>query len=266
MRSLKTLMEYLLAEAREPSQRDILDAIEHAKEGYPEEIDQDAGIEDFDKVYLGKLTVDEIGRYDDLSSWMEDISDEDELRSFRGEKWKRMAELWGDAPPPIVIVSGDTFTVVGDGRGRVSYASYRGIPLEAWELRYKNKAAFDLSLDKLVAHRDALFDAYVHCAYRGKCSKSSGPIVVVETEDGKYQLTDGYHRLIEHLLDHGGASPLRAIIGGEGSGEYAIARGGERWAGDASKRYGNLEDLTDKRTLAGHAKRRKMQKSLKNVK
>ena len=124
---------------------------------------------------------------------------------------------------------------------------------------------FDLSLDNLVAHRDALFDAYVHCAYRGKCSKSSGPIVVVETEDGKYQLIDGYHRLIEHLLDRGGASPLRAIIGGEGSGEYAIARGGERerWEGDASKRYGNLEDLTDKRTLAGHAKKRKMQKSLK---
>ena len=122
---------------------------------------------------------------------------------------------------------------------------------------------FDLSLDNLVAHRDALFDAYEHCIYRGKCSKSSGPIVVVETEDGKYQLIDGYHRLIEHLLDRGGASPLRAIIGGEGSGEYAIARGGERWEGDASKRYGNLEDLTDKRTLAGHAKKRKMQKSLK---
>ena len=125
---------------------------------------------------------------------------------------------------------------------------------------------FDLSLDNLIAHWDSLFDAYVHCVYRGKCSMSSGPIVVVEIEDGKYQLIDGYHRLIEHLLDHGGATPLRAIIGGEGSGEYAIARGGERWEGDASKRYGNLEDLTDKKTLAGHAKKRKMQKSLKNVK
>jgi hypothetical protein len=129
-----------------------------------------------------------------------------------------------------------------------------------------DEAAFDLSLDNLVAHRDALFDAYMHCVYRGKCSKSSGPIVVVETEDGKYQLIDGYHRLIEHLLDHGGASPLRAIIGGEGSGEYAIARGGERWEGDASKRYGNLEDFQYKSTLNGHAKKRKMQKSLKNVK
>ena len=158
--NLETLMEYLLAEAREPSQRDILDAIEHVKEVYPEEIDQDAGIEDFDK----------------------------------------------------------------------------------------------------------LFDAYEHCVYRGKCSKSSGPIVVVETEDGKYQLIDGYHRLIEHLLDRGGATPLRAIIGGEGSGEYAIARGGERWVGDASLRYGNLEDLTDEDTLDSHVKRRKMQKSLKNVK
>jgi hypothetical protein len=122
---------------------------------------------------------------------------------------------------------------------------------------------FDLSLDNLVAHRNSLFDAYEHCVYRGKCSKSSGPIVVVEIEDGKYQLIDGYHRLIEHLLDHGGAVPIFAIIGGEGSGEYAVARGGERWVGDSSKRYGNLEDLTDKRTLNGHAKRRKMQKALK---
>ena len=125
------------------------------------------------------------------------------------------------------------------------------------EVETVSQRPFDLSLDNLVAHRDALFDAYEHCAYRGKCSKSSGPIVVVETEDGKYQLIDGYHRLIEHLLDRGGASPLRAIIGGEGSGEYAIARGGERWLGDASMRYGNLEDLTDEETLEGHANKRK---------
>ena len=141
MRSLKTLLGYLLEEAREPSQRDILDAIEHAKEGYPEEIDQDAGIEDFDKVYLGKLTVDEIGRYDDLSSWMERIEDEDELRSFRGERWKRLTDVWGNNPPPVIVVSGKTFTTIGDGRGRVTYAAYKNIPLDVWELTYKSKTA-----------------------------------------------------------------------------------------------------------------------------
>jgi len=116
---------------------------------------------------------------------------------------------------------------------------------------------FMLSLDNLVAHRDSLFDAYEHCVYRNRCSESSGPIVVAEIEDGKYQLIDGYHRLIEHLLDRGGLVPIHAILGGEGTGEYAIARGVDRWLGDASMRYGNLEDLTDEETLEGHANKRK---------
>jgi len=116
---------------------------------------------------------------------------------------------------------------------------------------------FMLSIDNLVAHRDSLFDAYEHCVYRNRCSESSGPIVVAEIEDGKYQLIDGYHRLIEHLLDRGGLVPIHAIVGGEGTGEYAIARGVDRWLGDASMRYGNLEDLTDEETLEGHANKRK---------
>ena len=103
----------------------------------------------------------------------------------------------------------------------------------------EDRHPFEISVDDLVAHRHSLFDAYYNCVYRDRCSRSSGPIVVVPVEDGKYQLIDGYHRLIEHLLD--GAKRLLVVIGGEGSGGYAIARGAERWQGDASKRYGNLE-------------------------
>ena len=125
------------------------------------------------------------------------------------------------------------------------------------EVETVSQRPFMLSLDNLVAHRDSLFDAYEHCVYRNRCSESSGPIVVAEIDDGKYQLIDGYHRLIEHLLDRGGLVPIRAILGGEGTGEYAIARGGDRWLGDASMRYGNLEDLTDEETLEGHANKRK---------
>ena len=78
---------------------------------------------------------------------------------------------------------------------------------------------FMLSLDNLVAHRDSLFDAYEHCVYRNRCSESSGPIVVAEIEDGKYQLIDGYHRLIEHLLDRGDGS-LDDEMGNEDAGEF----------------------------------------------
>lgn len=118
---------------------------------------------------------------------------------------------------------------------------------------------FNLSISDLVAHRESLFDAYEHCVYRGKGSKSSGPIIVVELVDepGKYQLIDGYHRLIEHLLDHGSKS-IQVVIGGLGSSEYAIAHGRDRWEGDESKKYGNLEDLTDEENLDDHANKRKI--------
>lgn len=47
-----------------------------------------------------------------------------------------MAESWGDRPPPIIIVSGDGFSAMGDGRGRVTYAAYKNITLETWTLNY----------------------------------------------------------------------------------------------------------------------------------
>lgn len=120
--------------------------------------------------------------------------------------------------------------------------------------------SFDLSIGNLVAHRDSIFDAYEHCVYRDKGSKSSGSIVVVKIDDepGKYQLIDGYHRLIEHLLDYGGKTSIQAVDNIAGAYEYAVAsKDRNRWEGDASKKYGNLEDLTDRRNLDEHAKKRK---------
>jgi hypothetical protein len=114
-----------------------------------------------------------------------------------------------------------------------------------------------ISLSDLVAHYESLFDAYDHCVYGNKWSKTSAPLQVVAIEGGKYQLIDGYHRLIEHLLIHGGNKPIRVIVGGLGSEEYSIAKGSKRWEGDESKRYGNLERMTDKKTLNAHAKKRK---------
>ena len=129
--------------------------------------------------------------------------------------------------------------------------------------------SFDLSIGNLVAHRNSIFDAYEHCVYRDKGSKSSGPIVVVKIDDepGKYQLIDGYHRLIEHLLDYGGKASIQAVDNIAGADEYAVARKDRnRWEGDASKKYGNLEDLTDRRNLDEHAKKRKNERSTQSIK
>lgn len=56
------------------------------------------------------------------------------------------------------------------------------------------------TIENLVVNWDSLFDAYVESYYKDKRSKSTGPLTVIEREDGRYQLVDGYHRLIEMLV------------------------------------------------------------------
>ena len=59
-----------------PKQEDMRDALEMVREGYPEEM-ENKELEDFDLEYIGKLSVDEIGQYADLSSWMEEFDEDD---------------------------------------------------------------------------------------------------------------------------------------------------------------------------------------------
>lgn len=122
-----------------PSLDDLYDAIEMAKESYPEELENVESLSDFDLTYLGKLDVSELREFADLSSWMERIDDEDDMRSFRGDEWfERMEGFYeSDRIPPIVIVEGDGFLDIGDGRGRVTYANWKGIKLHVWKLRLK---------------------------------------------------------------------------------------------------------------------------------
>ena len=122
-----------------PSRDDLYDAIEMAKESYGEELENVESLSDFDLTYLGNLDVSELREFADLSSWMERIDDEDEMRSFRGDEWfERMEGFYeSDSIPPVVIVEGDSFVDIGDGRGRVTYANWRGIPLHVWKLKVK---------------------------------------------------------------------------------------------------------------------------------
>ena len=49
-----------------PSRDDLYDAIEMAKESYPEELENIESLSDFDLTYLGKLDVSELSEYADL--------------------------------------------------------------------------------------------------------------------------------------------------------------------------------------------------------
>ena len=123
-----------------PSKRDLIDALEMAKESYYEDGLEDKTLKDFELEYLGLLSVDELSNYGDLSSWMEDIEDEDDMRRFRGDEWfERIDGFYNKNGyvPPIVIVEGDNFVDIGDGRGRVTYANWKGIPLHVYKLKVK---------------------------------------------------------------------------------------------------------------------------------
>lgn len=122
-----------------PSYDDMIDAIDHISLSY-DEVDENSTIDDFDLKYLGKLSAEQLRYYDDVDAWAENIEDEDELENFRGQKWAQMARNW-DETPPIVVITGKTFSAIGDGRGRVTYAKYKNVPLHVWELKYKNSAS-----------------------------------------------------------------------------------------------------------------------------
>lgn len=136
---------------QKPSSRDIADAIQHADSYGTADWDSS----DFSLNFLGNLTASEVGQYDDLSSWMELRSKDFEglslkekmqlLADFRGKKWAERASTWlKDGIPPIVIItypdedSGQPNTVIGDGRGRVNFASAFNIRVPTWELTHKS--------------------------------------------------------------------------------------------------------------------------------
>jgi hypothetical protein len=124
---------------QEVSQKDLLDAIEHADFS----LDQDWELKDFKIRKLGMIPLKMLHRYDDMS-WLdllpedfEGMSTEErlkELEDFRGPKWAQMARKWlKEGIPPIVIISApsvsenELYTQIGDGRGRVNFAHALGI-------------------------------------------------------------------------------------------------------------------------------------------
>jgi hypothetical protein len=65
----------------QPLKHHLQDAIAHA-----DAYDQGWSLNDFEIIYLGLLSAEEIGHYDDLSSWVE-VTDADDLATFRNGTW-----------------------------------------------------------------------------------------------------------------------------------------------------------------------------------
>ena len=113
----------------EPKQADMRDALEMVRESYPEEM-ENKELEDFDLTYLGKLSVDEIGQYADLSSWMEEFDKDDVegMKRFRAIVrsglivWKILlrAALFHRLLLLRVMVLWILATGIGDGKRKLS--------------------------------------------------------------------------------------------------------------------------------------------------
>ena len=108
---------------------DIKDAIQHF-----------ISFDDFDKdhfcfsIKYKKISFEELYNYDDVNSWLEieksslkDLDKSDlieELNSFRnGFGLRCLRWIESNSIPPIVIVESDSYSCIGDGRGRINLAN-----------------------------------------------------------------------------------------------------------------------------------------------
>ena len=121
----------------EPRREDINDALEMTIESYYEHVKRMSSIQNYELEYIGYLHVNELEEFADLSSWMEEIEDKEDMINFRGKEWfNRMTKFEKlDKIPPILVIEGDDFVDIGDGRGRITYANYRNIPIHVWKIK-----------------------------------------------------------------------------------------------------------------------------------
>lgn len=131
--------------------KDLLDALEHASEHGEEP--RDLHLQNFSVSPTRMLPMREAHNFDDVGAWAEwqegELAEKDAdtrrkmLTSFRGKDWAARALSWTPRTmAPIVVVElRDGGRVIGDGRGRVSYAIGMGWPaLPAVFLKEKRSA------------------------------------------------------------------------------------------------------------------------------
>jgi hypothetical protein len=137
------------SKTRRPSDSDLEAAVEAANELSGESY----RVHDFRLAYLGEMTVEGLKAYDDVDSWLDYSYDDcdqgmsqaaciETMRGFRGGAWINRAKGWlKEGIPPIVVVTTPVTdegggTMIGDGRGRVNFASLLGLTVPVWHMIY----------------------------------------------------------------------------------------------------------------------------------
>lgn len=104
-----------------------------------------------------------------------------------------------------------------------------------------------IPLGNLLISRKGLVQAFND--YKdGRESRTAGPVHVWQTEDNKYQLVDGYHRIVNAIL-HGQQTIQAEIIGRGYSDYWAITKPKDQFQYKSSMTYNDLQDVADKELL-----------------
>lgn len=138
MKKLFESFKRYLTESRQPSKRDIIDAMETLDPAG----EMDFQIQDFDVKYIGELTEEEILEFEPIE--LENFETQEDFEKFRSDEknpfWKTKANTWlknVDNIPPIIIITGPNtefppkdprsrkgITKIGDGIGRLTYLHF----------------------------------------------------------------------------------------------------------------------------------------------
>lgn len=100
----------------------------------------------------------------------------------------------------------------------------------AWmreDIHHPNKDVLNFAIADGRQAKAAYGTAAVHDLASGRLSKTSGPVIVIGTKYNQYQLGDGYHRVLEAILQ--GQTKIRAKKIKDGSSKFAITPNGQEW-------------------------------------
>lgn len=104
-----------------------------------------------------------------------------------------------------------------------------------------------IPISDLLIFRKSLIQAFSDFK-DGRESRTDRPIEVWQTEDGKYQLIDGYHRIVAALIH--GQKIIKAEIVGKGYSDYwSVAKPRDQFHYRHNMTYQDLQDLADKELL-----------------
>lgn len=97
-------------------------------------------------------------------------------------------------------------------------------------------------VQRLIISRRSLFGAMTNWS-AGRRSRTDGPISIWITEDDKYLLVDGYHRVFEALIK--GESILDVEVVGDGYTNYWVTPRPDDYFTYQATKYSGLEDLAE---------------------